>query len=194
MPAVVYKVKSILLAQIHSDRVFNLPHEELQKQLVTRSLWLMQCFYTHGDNSQKQIRQNCRKKLHESVWALWNRLSCQLLVIRWAALERWHCLEMLNCFNCRCWKQILFIAAVVSNAARAGSQTQSGSHLFSSCFGEVVFFLNNVGFIFIPASFPSFSFIPSRAELRESLMNGPVVSRSPRHISFKSIIWFCAVV
>lgn len=94
VPAVVYKVKSILLAQIHSDRVFNLPHEELQKQLVTRSLWLMQCFYTHGDNSQKQIRQNCRKKLHESVWALWNRLSCQLLVIRWAALELLTCADI----------------------------------------------------------------------------------------------------
>lgn len=182
MPAVVYKVKSILLAQIHSDRVFNLPHEELQKQLVTRSLWLMQCFYAPWWECLSSVKQTV-------VSAVGNKMSC----IR-APHLRWHCLEMLNCFNCRCWKQILFIAAVVSNAARAGSQTQSGSHLFSSCFGEVVFFLNNVGFIFIPASFPSFSFIPSRAELRESLMNGPVVSRSPRHISFKSIIWFCAVV
>lgn len=95
------------------------------------------------------------------VSAVGNKMSC----IR-APYLRWHCLEMLKCFKCRCWKQILFIAPVVSNAARAGSQTQSGSRLFSSYFGEVVFFLNNVGFIFIPASFPSFSFIPSRAELR----------------------------
>lgn len=96
VPAIVYKVKSKLwgLAEVHSDRVFNLPHEELQKHLVTRSLWLMQCFYTHSDNNQKQIRQNCRRKLHESVWALWNRLLCQLLVIRWAALELLTCADI----------------------------------------------------------------------------------------------------